>query len=89
MVKYIMKPQGSTMTGIKINDFDTVYTYKGYALVNELYEDDEGFNKNYWQWGLLSGDFVVRLKPLDGLSSNSYANLNEAMEVFQAKVDSK
>ena len=45
MVKYIMKPQGSTMTGIKINDFDTVYTYKGYALVNELYEDDEGFNK--------------------------------------------
>lgn len=89
MVKYIMKPPGSTMTGTKLTQFDTAFSYKGYALVNERIQDDEGFYKNCWQWGLLSGEFVVRLEILDGLSSNAYSDLSEAMDVFKAKVNSK
>ena len=73
----------------KLSDFDTAYTYKGYVLVNELYPDDEGFDKNWWQWGIQAGDHVSNLKSLEGLSSNSYADRLEAMTVFTKMVDSK
>ena len=73
----------------KISDFDTAYTYKGYVLVNELYPDDEGFNKNWWQYGIQAGDHVAGLKILEGLSSNAYADTTEAFNVFKNMVDSK
>jgi len=76
-------------SGLKLKDFDTAYAYKGFVLVNERYEDDEGFFKNCWQWGLQAGEFVIKLEILDGLSSNSYAEFSEALEVFKNKVESK
>jgi hypothetical protein len=69
------------------NKFDDYVTYNGYALVNELYEDDEGFYKNTWMWGEVNGDYVDNVKILKGLSSNSYAKYSEAKEVFTALID--
>lgn len=70
----------------KISYFDYNYSYNGYALVNEIYEDDEGFDKNNWQWGKQLGGWVSNLSPLQGLSSNSYADRNEAIAAFKEKV---
>ena len=64
------------------DDYDMVYTYKDYILVNELYEDDR-FTKNQYQWARRGKD----LKPLKGLSSNSYASATEAITVFKKMVE--
>ncbi len=70
--------------------FDEVTIYKGWALVNELYPDSEGFNKNGWQWGeVFNDEFIVNEQWLEGLSSNSYAPFEEAYDVFCANVDEK
>lgn len=62
------------------------YTYKGYGLVNELYEDDD-VRKNNWMLGKLDGDNIVDAVPLDGLSSNSYAPFKEVIDRFYQAVD--
>ena len=65
------------------DNYDMVYTYKNYILVNELYEDDDGFKKNDYQWARKGED----LKPLKGLSSNSYASSAEAINVFKKMIE--
>ena len=67
-----------------LNSFDgfMYIQYNGYVCVNELYEDDEGFNKNSYMYGKMvyanGTKFVEDVEDLDGLSSNSYASWNEA-----------
>ena len=72
-----------------ISSFDEAYKYKGYVLVNELYEDPEGFYKNTWMWGRVEGDTVYDVRILDDLSSNSFAKYDEAMESFLKKLEIK
>lgn len=72
----------------KISNYDENYIYNGYVLVNELYEDDEGFYKNTYQWGLVCDDYIKDIQILRGLSSNSYASMSEAISVFKELVDS-
>jgi len=75
-----------------LNSFDgfMYIQYNGYVCVNELYEDDEGFNKNSYMYGKMvyanGTKFVEDVEDLDGLSSNSYASWNEAEIVFKKKV---
>jgi hypothetical protein len=68
--------------------FDESYTYKGYALVNEIYEDED-HRANTWMWGRLNGDSIVDASLLTGLSSNSYASFEEVYRVFKTMVDEK
>lgn len=75
------------MSREKLSYYDEMHTYKGYVLVNELYEDSEGFYKNGWQWGVLDEDYVYDPIWLEGLSSNSYANFSEAYKKFCQLVD--
>lgn len=69
--------------------FDYTYTYLGYVLLNEEYEDAEGFVINNWQWGKQYGKWVYDIKPLAGLYSNSYSDRAEALEVFKKSVELK
>ena len=74
-----------------LNSFDEfICQHNGYVCVNELYEDDEGFNKNSYMYGKMvyanGTKFVEDVEDLDGLSSNSYASWNEAEIVFKKKV---
>lgn len=66
--------------------FDESYTYKGYALVNEIYEDDD-HRSNTWIWGTLDGDSIVDGRILQGLSSNGYAAWDEVWNVFTVTVE--
>jgi hypothetical protein len=66
--------------------FDESYTYKGYALVNEIYEDED-HRANTWMWGRLDGDSIVNARILSGLSSNSYAPWAEVYQAFKTMVD--
>lgn len=66
--------------------FDDSYTYNGYALVNEIYEDDD-HRANTWLWGKLDEESIVDAQILKGLSSNSYASWDEVQEVFKKEVD--
>ena len=66
--------------------FDESYTYKGYALVNEVYEDED-HRANTWLWGRLDGDSIVDARLLTGLSSNSYAPWEEVWDVFTKTID--
>ena len=75
-----------------LNSFDEfICQHNGYACVNELYEDDEGFNKNSYMYGEMvyanGTNFVKDVEILDGLSSNSFASWSEAETVFKKKVD--
>lgn len=72
----------------KLNYFDEVVEYNGYALVNEIYEDDD-CRKNTWMWGKVDGEHVVDVVILKDLSSNSYAPWSEVYEVFCKKVDKR
>lgn len=72
---------------IPLTHYDEYYLYDGYVLVNEWYEDSDGFNKNTWLWGRMHGSYVISPIALDGLSSNSYAKIDEAYNVFKSKVD--
>jgi hypothetical protein len=72
-----------------LESFDEVYQHNGYALLNELYEDDERFYKNTWMWGRVEGDTVYDVRILDDLSSNSFAKYDEAMESFLKKLEIK
>ena len=62
--------------------FDESYEYMGYVLVNEIYPDDEGFNKNQWFWGKLEGSGVTGLTEVIGLPSRSYSSQPEAYKAF-------
>lgn len=66
--------------------FDESYTYKGYALVNEIYEDED-HRANTWMWGRLDDDSIVDARLLTGLSSNSYAPWEEVWNVFTKTID--
>jgi hypothetical protein len=66
--------------------FDDSYTYKGYALVNEIYEDDD-HRANTWMWGKLDEESIVEARLLTGLSSNSYAPWDEVKKVFEESVN--
>jgi hypothetical protein len=70
----------------RLRAFDESYTYKGYALVNEIYKDED-HQANTWLWGKLDGDSIVDAKLLTGLSSNSYASWEEVQRVFETIVD--
>ena len=69
-----------------LSAFDESYTYNGYALVNEIYEDED-HRANTWLWGKLDGDSIVDAKLLTGLSSNSYAPWEEVQRVFETMID--
>ena len=71
----------------KISQYDDSYIYKGFVLVNELYEDDERFFKNWYQWGIINGENITNIQTLEGLSSNIYAPFKEAITVFKELVD--
>lgn len=66
--------------------FDETYEYKGFALVNELYEDED-CRKNYYQWGRLVDGYVINIKELEGLSSRSYAGWDEVWSLFTWTVE--
>lgn len=66
--------------------FYEAYRYNGYALVNEIYEDED-CRKNTWMWGELHGDYILNARILTGLSSNSYAPFEEVWNVFTKLVD--
>lgn len=74
---------------IDLGYYDEFYKYEGYVLVNELFEDDEGFYKNSWQWGRLdpTEKKVCYPENLIGLRSNSYSDFSEARRVFAQIVD--
>jgi hypothetical protein len=69
-----------------LNSFDEHYVYKGYALVNEIYEDED-HRSNTWSWGKVENDCIVDQKILTGVSSNSYGPFEEIFEVFKITVD--
>ena len=66
--------------------FDEFYVYGDYALVNEIYEDDD-HRANTWMWGKVDEDCVVEARLLEGLSSNSYAPWEEVHTHFKNMVD--
>ena len=66
----------------KLSYFDEFYIYGDYALVNELYEDED-CRKNTWMWGKVLEDCIVDAQMLEGLSSNSYAPWEEVQLVFK------
>lgn len=72
-----------------IRSYDESHIYNGYVLLNELYEDSEGFYKNNWKWGVVDGEYVYDVIWLEGLSSNSYADFSEAYKKFCQLVDEK
>ena len=61
--------------------------YKGYLLINDLYEDSEGFYKNGWCWGTRSPDenFVYVHGCLD--ETSSYTKHDVAMQELQNLID--
>lgn len=63
-----------------------IMEYKGYSLVNDIYEDDDCVKQHY-QIGKYDSEYVQYPKSLKGLSSNSYASFEEALKVFQNTVD--
>lgn len=69
-----------------LKHFDEFYLYEGYALVNEIYEDED-HRANTWMWGKIDGDTVTEVRILTGLSSNSYATWEEVQRVFKKTVD--
>jgi hypothetical protein len=69
-----------------LNAFDESYVYGDYALVNEIYEDDD-HRANTWMWGKVNEDCVIEVRLLEGLSSNSYAPWEEVMKVFTKTID--
>lgn len=69
-----------------LHAFDEFYIYNGYALVNEIYEDDD-HRANTWMWGKLHEDCILEVRLLQGLSSNSYAPWEEVQLVFKNTVD--
>jgi hypothetical protein len=69
-----------------LSGFDEVYHYKGFALINELYEDED-CRKNCYQFGQVLDGFVVDITALEGLSSRSYASFEEAWSVFTWTVE--
>lgn len=69
-----------------LSAFDESYIYNGYALVNEIYEDED-HRANTWLWGRLDGDSIVDARLLTGLSSNSYAPWEEVWNVFTKTID--
>lgn len=75
------------MSKQRLSYYDDVYSYKGYVLVNDRYEDAEGFYKNGWQWGKEEDMYVVDPVWLEGLSSNSYAQFAEAVKKFRELID--
>jgi hypothetical protein len=66
--------------------FDEFYVYEGYALVNEIYEDED-HRANTWMWGKVDEDTVTEVRLLKGLSSNSYAPWAEVFEVFKNTIN--
>jgi hypothetical protein len=66
--------------------FDDFYVYGDYALVNEIYEDED-HRANTWMWGKVDGDHVTEVQLLKGLSSNSYASWEEVQTNFKTLVD--
>jgi len=69
-----------------LSAFDESFTYNGYALINEIYEDED-HRANTWMWGRLDGDSIVDARLLTGLSSNSYAPWEEVWNVFTKTID--
>lgn len=69
-----------------LNYFDEFYVYGDYALVNEIYEDDD-HRANTWMWGKLDENTVTEVRLLEGLSSNSYAPWEEVHTHFKNMVD--
>lgn len=66
--------------------FDEFYVYGDYALVNEIYEDDD-HRANTWMWGKIDEDTITDVQILKGLSSNSYAPWEEVHTHFKNVVD--
>ena len=66
--------------------FDEFYVYGDYALVNEIYEDDD-HRANTWMWGRMVAGCITEARLLEGLSSNSYAPWEEVQRVFETTVD--
>ena len=61
--------------------------YKGYLLVNDLYEDSEGFYKNGWCWGSNGPDeHTVYIHGYLNETS-SYTKWDTAMQELQKLVD--
>jgi len=76
---------------ISVHQFYEHYIYKGFILVNDIYEDDD-CRKNCWMWTKATGqdNEVVKysdLVDLKGLSSNSYAPWEEVWKNFTNMVD--
>ena len=66
--------------------FDEYYGYGGYALVNEIYEDED-HRANTWMWGKADGDYIIDVRLVEGLSSNSYAPWEEVQSHFKNMID--
>lgn len=85
----ILRNGKQSMPAEKIACYAESFHYKGYVLVNDLYEDSEGFDKNCWMWGKKLEEDCVDAVNLEGLSSNSYAHFFEAHKKFIKLADEK
>ena len=70
------------MKNRKASDFDSVYRIGQHLMVNELYEDDEGFYKNHFQYATENSDGTYNVgQQIPGTSS--YTKFKDAVEAFK------
>ena len=72
------------MTKQKSTDFESIYRIGIHCMVNELYEDDEGFYKNHYQYATQStdGSFNVGQQIPETSSYTSFSDAVEAFKIF-------
>lgn len=70
------------MKNRKASDFDSVYRIGQHLMVNELYEDDEGFYKNHFQYATENSDGTYNVGQQIPETS-SYTKFKDAVEAFK------
>lgn len=63
-------------------DFESIYRVGAHCMVNELYEDDEGFYKNHYQYATenTDGTFSVGKQIPE---TSSYTSFSDAVKAFE------
>ena len=64
------------------SDFEQIYKIGTDLLVNERFEDDEGFYKNHYQWATQNTDNSVTIHK-QVPDTSSYTSWSEAIEAFK------
>lgn len=66
----------------KSADFDSIYRVGIHCMVNELYEDDEGFYKNHFQYATENPDGTFNVGEQIPETS-SYTTFSDAIKAFE------